>query len=236
MLYHYSIGNSLTLVKIENVMKRLIITMSLSIIAYYAVDAGPTITFFVREYPTISISGPQKTVAFTPDMESVFVAYAGYLTVSAHLTGMVQFPRKTIKPKFYILVTDRIDPILLAHNTVHHWELEPGVPVALYSVEKKYDTDSKTYYWLTKAENSPKNNLISLETIIIFAYPDHVVIPEGITITDPDTPNLILPDVYIKPGIDEEEWAVLNLKNFLSPINLQYKKSEATNAIQILEK
>jgi hypothetical protein len=215
-------------------MKRLIVIMSL-LIQLYAMDAGPAITFFVREYPTIK--QPQKTSAFTSDMASVFVAYAGYLTVSAHLTGMVQFPRKAINPAFSILVTDRIDPILLAHNTVHHWELELGVPVALYRVEKKYDADSKTYYWQTQAENPPKDNMVSINTIVIFAQPDHVVIPEGITITDDlDTPNLILPDIYIKPGIDEEEWAVLNLKNFLSPINLEYKKSEATNAIQILEK
>ena len=81
--------------------------------------------------------------------EGIFSTYWGYLTLS-NFNGLITFPRKQQKPAFKLLITPRIKPIMMIGNTIHHWELDRSVPAELYSVERKQDAETKTWFWQTK--------------------------------------------------------------------------------------
>lgn len=208
-----------------------------------AITAGPILMFFLREFPDSGLNNNNKHHKKIPVYETikssgasgVFATYAGDLDVSDQ-NGLIEFPLKQINPAFNILITDKITPILYARNTVHHWELEEGTPTAYYTIQRKYDADSRTHYWLTARAETPKNNIIPLDTIIMFGEPDDFFIPEGIVITDAST-NWTLPDFYVKPTFDKAAHAlyVLNIKNFLHQINLEFQKQEAKNASHIID-
>lgn len=230
-------------------MKRLfILSTSFFIFSVAPLMPAPTVTFFLRPYPFYDPKNPKLTYCeihdfTTPacDVSGIFATYAGQLD-SSNLNGQIEFNLKQVKPAFDLLITNKATPILTAHNTVHHWEIEQGTPAALYHIERKHDPDSKTHFWHITQKKLPETNIIPLETILIFAEPKDIFIPlatnqkESIIIADENI-NLTLPDIYVKQGIDKTGNAlyVLNIKNFLAPVDLEYKKNGTHYATYIEE-
>lgn len=226
-------------------MKNKILFQSLVIVTCFFykpnIYSDAIITFFMRPYPQIPDKYEQnkltnklkrgKTTTYTintilqlPLVAGIFSTYAGYLTAS-DINGQTIFPRKHEDPLIYLLITNRITPIMITHNTIHHWELEEGTPAALYTIERKFDEKTGIYFWDMQATDLPKNNRIPLESITIIAQPKNVYVPLGITLSN-NNPQLILPDIYIRKGIMKLTNAlyILNLRNFFGSLTVEYKK------------
>ena len=113
----------------------------------------------------------------------------------------------------------------MAGNTIHHWELEEDTAAAMYLMEQKFDEDIGAHYWDVTQVPIPENNHVPLESIAIFADPKYVYIPLGLS-TLKESPHLILPDIYIKRGINltAEALFILNLTHYFGSVLPLYKK------------
>jgi len=157
-------------------------------------------------------------------IQGIFVTYDGYISAST-IDGQVSFPNKQTKPLLYLAVIQQITPILMAGNTIHHWEAEKESPFAFYKIERKEDSETEIMFWEVTEEKPPLNNILPLHTICIIASPKHIYVPLGITITK-KSENFLLPDIYVKKGIMNITNALymLNLKHFFRPVHQGFKQ------------
>src|SRR5919106_1200435 len=104
---------------------------------------GATITVSMRSYPQIrkTIYQLKKTGVISHiklsnlvnpwQVAGIFATYAGYLE-SSDSFGYIIFPRKQVQPLLHVLITNRIEPIVMLKQTISHWIISPGSPAALY--------------------------------------------------------------------------------------------------------
>lgn len=205
------------------------------------------ITFFIHPFPKPQKATPKEKIIHTlktpgkvsaklfkerylkqPIIEGIFSTYWGYLSLS-NVDGQIIFPRNHTKDSANLLITEKITPIMMIGATVHHWELDQSVPAQIFSVERKQDPETKLYFWDTQKEELPSNNIIQLDTIVLFAKPKNIYIPTGITISD-NKPQLFLPDIYAKKGMNKIAQALwlLNIKHFFSSLKKIGKKESST--------
>ena len=208
-----------------------------------SIRAEQLIVEFLKPYPAIVIPGNTQQVVdklhkpgktnnyhakrlFAPSMAGIFATYAGFLDISDSL-GEIAFPRKHTKPFIYLVITPHMVPIVQSGNTINHWELDEDDPVEIYKFEQLYDEEFHTHYWLATQEPIPANNIIPLESIAIFTDPKYVYVPLGIT-PFRESPHLILPQIYIKPGFDltAEALYVLNITQYFGSVISEYKKDK----------
>ncbi|MFC1842468.1 hypothetical protein ACFLYU_02305 [Candidatus Dependentiae bacterium] len=236
--------------------KIIVITAILTTSIHTRIGCDQIITFFLKPYPIVN----QKAVALKRAKKigklgkmpkyslralnkyftsGIFSTYEGYLAIS-DLNGQVIFPRKLAMkdkdPKLHIIVTRHIAPILMLENTVHHWEVSNRAFAKIYSIERKKDAATRTYFWDVKEAEIPEDNILSRDTIVIIAKPKYVYIPTGITITTKN-PQLILPDIFVKRGIEKLKSSlyVFGLKNFLAVTDSVYKKGKKRYSQQLKE-
>lgn len=157
----------------------------------------------------------------------IFSTYGGYLVVS-NFNGQVTFPRMQQKTDFFLIVTEHIQPVFMIGNTIHHWEI-PKIPASFYSITRKQSKETKLFYWDVQPATQPKNNIIPINSIVLFAKPKNIIVPIGITITN-DDPQLILPPVYVVKNNTNVIPALetLQVKQFFGTIHLENKKENAT--------
>lgn len=160
--------------------------------------------------------------------EGIFATYFGYITSSNH-NGQLLFVRKHQKDEIKLLITPMIEPVMMIDLTIHHWQVAPHVPARLYSLVRKQDEETKAYYWDVHDEQIPDNKRIELDTMVIFADPDKILVPTGITLTT-KSPHLILPDIYARKHLQRalEALRVLRIKQFFSPVLSETKKQNET--------
>lgn len=207
------------------------------------------ITTFFRDYPSVEEEHAQKlghslgsskklarhqieSIANHNRRAGIFATYAGYVHAS-DVKGQLTFPRKHTRPFLYVIVSNNIIPIIMLKNTIHHWEIAPGAPYAAYTFERKKDEETKQYFWDVQRIKNLKDNVIPLESLLIFSQPDYIYIPTGITLTK-NNPNLILPDIYVKKGFNliKNSLYVLNLNQYLGQTNIQYQKKPTSYQMQ----
>lgn len=205
------------------------------------VFAEQLITFFLRPYPTADaevaskklgqklgrpgkLAGHQAKQIVPAKVSGIFATYGGFLTTS-DLNGQISFPRKHEAPAVNILITEKISPMIMSGNTIHHWELVEGSTPEYYRIEQKTDPETQATFWDTYPLALPSDNIIPLETIIIFANPKYTETPIGISPVT-KSPNLILPDLYIKNGLNIalNSLYVVNLSHYFGPIFFMYQK------------
>jgi len=217
---------------------------------YHSLNSEPLIMIFMRPYPGSKEQAQRwvdklrrpsflakRTIEgiLARDLTTgIFSTYAGYLQVSNH-NGQIIFPRKHSKPSLPVIVTNKITPIIMFDNTISHWELEPSAQAALYTVEIKQNETTQALFWTITQKERPKNNRIPLESLIIIAKPQNIYIPTGITLTN-ESPHLLLPDMYVKKGINiiRNALYILNLSHFFRPPQMLYKK-EANRYATLLQ-
>ena len=205
------------------------------------VQADPVITFFFKEYPYQEMAPYLMSKLKKPNgiakrtlegmfqhnrTAGIFSSYFGFLN-SSDQNGQTTFPRKHSNTKIKLIITDKIMPVMMFQSTVSHWELIPGTPAILYDCEQKEDPSTQLTYWNIAQGTLPENNQISPnDALIIFAKPKNIYVPIGASLAKQE-PNLIIPDMYIKKGIQTARNAmyVLNLSFLFRPIDLLYKKS-----------
>lgn len=151
------------------------------------------------QQPRYFYSTLTKPTTLSNGVPSVMALYAGNVAISDH-NGQIIFPRRQQTSNIYILVTKGIKPAyIVAPSTVYNWMLDPKEPAQNYFVEFKQDDQLELYYFNVQKADLPKDGSIPLNTIIIIADPANIVVPTGATITE-FSPNLILPNMYIKKG------------------------------------
>lgn len=162
-----------------------------------------------------------------PSSQGIFATYGGYLVISDP-NGQITFPRMQQTTKFTLIITEKIEPIFMLGNTIHHWTLL-NIPTAIYSLEAKQDEATKLYYWDVKPAPRPQDTMIPLNSIVIFAKPKNIIVPTGITIT-PGSPHLFLPALYSVKNINDAMLGltVLSFRQFFGPLMITNKKENNT--------
>lgn len=201
------------------------------------------ITFFLFEAPFSSPDEPSKfnRKIATPGKiankiansltshsgRGIFATYGGYLVVS-NLNGQITFPRMQQKTDFILIITERIKPILMIGNTIHHWELT-NMPADIYSISRKQHAETKLFYWDVQKTTKPDASIIPINSIVIFAKPKNIIVPLGITITN-DNQQLTLPPLYVVKNntISIPALETLQVRQFFGTIHLENKKENAT--------
>lgn len=233
-----------------------------AIIAFFllsnSIFADEVITFFVRPYPQgNSGTGPR---AFNCDLQQagkiaeyclqggmrtttvagIFFSYAGFLDIT-NINGQVLFPRKQVSDKFGffeigLLITDKLTPIPIQNYIIDHWELETGTPADLYTIKRQWDKEARLFYWTISKAELPKNKVIPLTTIIMFAKPKYVYVPLGASVANAD-PNIILPDIFVKASIKSPTNALslLGLRQFFGPIGTIQQKRELQQSFHLYD-
>ena len=231
-------------------MKISFIHLSFFIFFTYSVDArlpfSHIITFFVQELPfnapdedtnskfAKTTSTPGKVAhkiahsVASSAHKGIFVTYGGYLAVT-NFNGQVTFPRMQQKTDFTFIVTEKIEPVMMIGNTVHHWVLLKNVPASSYSVERKQSNQTQLYYWDVQKTENPENNIIPLNSIVVFAKSKNIIVPLGITLSN-DSSQLILPPVYVVKNNNDLLPALetLNVRQFFAPVIKTNKKDSNT--------
>ncbi len=203
--------------------------------------ADPVISLFLRPYPILDSNNHEQALLNhltqsggsahkVPGIlnkqicSGIFETYAGYINVSnydCHIT----FPRKHEKPIVYVVITSKITPNIITENTIHHWDLEPGTSTEIYRYERSQDPTTKLFYWSVEKVDLPEDMRVPAEALLIFTKPKNVYVPTGITVTT-NTPNLVLPDIYVKRKVKilSSTLYVLNIKQFFGQTKDKYKK------------
>jgi len=200
-------------------------------------SADHVITFFIRPYPHVDqktdnksllkkIGRPGKVAKYhlkklikSMPATGIFCTYAGFLATSNGI-GQVTFPRRHTDPELSIIITNRIEPMLMAANTIHHWSIQPNEPVKQYNATRTTDDDTGLTYWNVSMVDPPENRILPAQSILIFAKPKNFYIPEGTSLTS-DSANLVLPTVYARRETDIATNAliVLALRQFFDSIS-----------------
>lgn len=208
------------------------------------------ITFFVEPYeeqPTKDQQKIQKVIE-TPGKlnhtilkkrllntrnQGLYATYFGFVTHS-DANGQVTFPRKHLKDEITFVVTQRIKPVMLKGNTVHHFDLGATIDAAYYQLVRKQDSSKKFFYWDAKKIDIPTNRRIPISAIVLFAKPDNVIMYEGATVTD-NNQNLVLPPIYVKPTITTgiNALAFLKISKYFRPIKFVYNYTPERYATMI---
>lgn len=221
--------------EVASIMKyKVVLHIIIVVTAHSSLLSDPIITLFIRPYPHISKNETQQVSSrntlqglIQPCIGAgIFATYAGFLNVS-DCNGQLQFPRKQEHPSVHLLVTDTITPLMINGMTVDHWELNSTASANFYILEFNQDSDTHLYYWNARHAPLPENGIIPLDTIIIFAQPHDIYLPIGITLAD-NTPNFVLPPLYIKKEIDITtlDLYVLNVKHFFGALHFLFKQQD----------
>jgi hypothetical protein len=162
----------------------------------------------------------------------IFATYAGFIE-SSDSFGQIVFPRKQTNTTLYVLVTNRITPIVMFEQTIAHWERVPDAPSRMYTYSRITDPETNLTYWDVQEAPLSTDSIIPLETLIIIAHPNNIFIPTGITITQ-EGPNLVLPTIYARKGIDiiNDSLYVLNLAHLFGQVHLAHTKKASYYASQ----
>lgn len=167
----------------------------------------------------------QGHACYSP-VAGIFSTYAGYLAHS-DVYGFTAFPKKQDEAALTIVITEAITPIFMLANTIHHWQLEPPSTATTYKMEQKTDKQTQMLYWDVQEIPNPKDNIIPIDSLVIIANPKNIFIPTGITLAE-KSPNLLLPNIYVKKGIQTAKDAMymLNLTHLFGPVKTLYKKDK----------
>lgn len=200
-------------------------------ISFTAIVQSATITLMFKPYPNVKaaldqLKKPDKLAHHTlvriteqAPIIGIVGTYAGYIQASDE-NGEMIFPRKQTGTQLFLLVTPEIQPVLMFPHTVKEWELVPDKPHAYFSVNRVTDPDTELTYWnVTEAKLEPAQP-INLETIIVIANPQDLVIPTGITLTN-SAVNLQLPTIYSQNSLDTS-------LNAITMMNMAYLFNPAT--------
>ena len=210
-------------------MNKKIILYCLTLSAIYL--QGATITLTFKPYPNVKqalehLKKPDKLAHYTlvriteqAPIKGIIGAYAGY-TQASNENGQMIFPRKQTTNNFFILITPKIEPVLMFPNTVKEWHIVPNKPSSYFSVKRITDPETELTYWDVAEATLDTTKPLELETIILMAQPQDLVFPTGITLTNTAT-NLQLPTMYSQNSLDTSLASVtmLNIAYLFSPVD-----------------
>lgn len=214
-------------------MQKKLLFVFLFLNSLFAQTTSPhTISIFFENYPVLeNNSFKQKPLPKNVNpINGIPVSYFGY-QCSSNKIGHVILPRKHQNPSFTIIVTEKIDPIVMTENTLYAWQVHKQTPHVAYTITRKQDEQTKLTYWETKKitlketpekdhnktsknEESTSGYILPTTAIIITANSNDIVIEEGVTLTTHNS-QLLLPTIYVKRTINNPINALYALENRL---------------------
>lgn len=158
----------------------------------------------------------------------IYATYAGYSTYSDR-NGQITFPRKAVKPKFNLLLTQSITPVLKKPNdpkskTILGFVLSGNKNFKYYLLERIENIEKKLYNWQINEQTILENKLIPYDTIVVFVNPRNFFIPIG-QVNALEGENLMLPNIYFVNKLSKEANAFkfLNIRRYFAPINKKFE-------------
>ena len=166
-----------------------------------------------------------------PGVDGIQAAYAGYITISDK-NGQITFPRLQQNDTIHVLITPEIEPeFMMSPTLISHWITRHNRPAAYYEIARKKHKGLKTYYFDVKKLTTPQE--ISLNTIIIFAHPDHITVPVGVSLNTYST-NFILPELQAqKVNTIKNSLYTLSIKQYFEQINIESKNDMPSIATMV---
>ena len=204
--------------------------LSILLISFVMTSYGASphvVTFFIDEYPDINnLINKGKSphiIKKNAKNHGIYFTYYGYKTIS-DTNGQVTFPLKQTEKLFHILVVNNPTPQFMLYNTIHHFLVPEKAEFNYYSVAQKEDEKLKLTFWDVQKDTLPQDRHIPLDTIIVYAHPDEIYIPEGVSITQKGA-QLVLPTIYAKNQIQLSKNVLTFLDNseFFAPIERGFK-------------
>ena len=212
------------------------------------------IIFFTKQYPEITnkeykvrkaqtfLANPEKKAKkmirhlTSEKTHRMFSTFSGNIGISDEI-GATIYPRLQQKPEFHYLITKKIEPVFMFPNTIQHFKFKVSKDSLseYYSIKLEQDKETKLYLWKIKKEDLPKNRIVPNNTIVIFAKPKNIYVPTGATLTK-KSPQLILPDIYIKKQFNQVENSLfaLTIRQFFGTFQ-QKEKHEKKSVLKILK-
>jgi len=176
----------------------------------------------------------EKTTIFDNDgVGGITASYLGQITVS-NKNGQITFPRKQQSDTIYILVTSEIAPIFIIGPTlIHHWKCKSKESAKLYQVNRKKNKELNIYYFDIKEIDIMENKDFPINSIIIYADPDKITIPTGVSLNTYST-NFILPDITTtEVDFFKNSLYTVSIKQYFEQIKIE-SKNDKPNIITIV--
>lgn len=201
------------------------------------VIAIPTISFYIKPYPTISLDKIHKKSerklaipgylgykilkrGIPGSHEGVPCFYAGQIRFS-DANGLVRFERVKLRTDFNLIITDKIKPTFTIPWVIK--DLNDNLKNAdWYSIHGFRDRPTRKELWETKRQKTKAE--IPNFAIIIFSPQDEIYVPEGVSYAVFDQ-QIVLPTIYSKAKTYSPLQALeaLKLKQFFSPVKTLFK-------------
>jgi hypothetical protein len=180
----------------------------------------------------IKAIGKDRSWLNQPGVDGLHAIYLGYLAISDH-NGQISFPRQQQNDTIYLLVTPEIEPeFMMSPSLIHGWITKNHAPAAYYEINRKHNKELKTYYFDVRKIENPQE--IKNGTITIFAHPDHIHVPVGISLNTYST-NIILPELQAtKVDTIKNSLYTLSIKQYFEHITIENKKDTLNIAAMIL--
>ena len=155
---------------------------------------------------------------YATDPRGVYVTYAGFVD-TIDINRQVRFPRLTQENEITLIVTRKLVPVVIRGNTVEYFLRDKNYDIAYYNLKRMNDPEKKIEYWNVEKADVPANKKISPSALIIFAEPDHIVVPLGKTVATPG-PNLVLPAIYANKGLEKDynAFSFVKINRYFDPI------------------
>lgn len=156
--------------------------------------------------------------AYATDPRGVYVTYAGFVD-TIDVNRQVRFPRLTQENEITLIVTRKLVPVVIRGNTVEYFLRDNKYDIAYYTLKRMNDLEKKIEYWNVEKADVPANKKISASALIIFAEPEHIVVPLG-KITATAGPNLVLPTIYANRGLEKDynAFSFVKINRYFDPI------------------
>jgi len=221
----------------------IIIALVIELFAQQKQATHYTINMFIKEFPQKKLQKllpnidhrylpkqMMRSIFYQPVNTGIYGTYNGYLAHSNDF-GLLSFPRKTQREQFNIVVTNQMKPTFLLNNTIDQWQLTNPEQTSMFQVKRHKDPETKLYYWKVLHMNLPHDIRIPLHSIVIVAKPKNIYVPLGVTPTT-KFPNLVLPSIYAKRGLDRIRNAlfILKIKQFFAPVHFISKPAKLSRA------
>jgi len=180
----------------------------------------------------INAVGKDRSWLDQPGVDGIQASYLGYIATSDK-NGQITFPRQQQNDTIHILVTPEIEPEFMISGTlISHWITKHNRPAAFYEISRKKNKTLKTYYFDVKKLSIPHD--IPLNTVIIFAHPDHIHVPVGISLNTYST-NFILPELQAqKMDTIKNSLYTLSIKQYFEQIKIEHKNDTTSIATMVI--
>lgn len=161
-----------------------------------------------------------------PGVDGIQASYLGYITTSDK-NGQITFPRLQQSDTIHLLITPAIEPqFMISPSLIHHWITKTNQPAAFYEISRKKNKNLNTYYFDTKILDIPEK--LEPNTLILFAHPEHIHVPIGISLNSYST-NFILPELHAKKfNTVKNSLYTLSIKQYFEQINTESKNNAPT--------